>query len=302
VAPRLPSTRPGRTPAACSPTTGTMPEKRPHHARGRAGQRRIDARDRSPGGHSGASQVFEPLLVVHPEDAELAVDSLVHSGAPLRPPVTGLYGHGSSRAAVYRVVPSYRGVDLSCGRLLATPLNDDQVAELHEDASARLREHLVSAAAQSCTDPRARVWREAVPGSGQDGSVTEDEDTGRPVLRIAGPNDGWRWWFLFLRSSDSLPKPRRPRKSPAITRPGTLFCRIEGVVVAHIYPFIGILTHDLPRYGSPPWSIFCRSGRKSDRRLGAADGRADHEGGHAQIIQFRRDARDMIADGQELTS
>jgi RimJ/RimL family protein N-acetyltransferase len=28
-----------------------------------------------------------------------------------------------------------------------------------------------------------------VPGSGQNGSVSEDEDTGRPVLRIAGPDD-----------------------------------------------------------------------------------------------------------------
>lgn len=26
----------------------------------------------------------------------------------------------------------------------------------------------------------------------------------------------------------------------------TRFCRIEDVVVAHIYPYIGILTHDLP--------------------------------------------------------
>jgi hypothetical protein len=30
------------------------------------------------------------------------------------------------------------------------------------------------------------------------------------------------------------------------TRPLTLFCRIGGVVVAHIYPCFGILTHDLP--------------------------------------------------------
>ena len=28
-----------------------------------------------------------------------------------------------------------------------------------------------------------------LPGSGQNGSVSEDEDTGRPVLRIAGPDD-----------------------------------------------------------------------------------------------------------------
>jgi hypothetical protein len=28
-----------------------------------------------------------------------------------------------------------------------------------------------------------------LPGSGHNGSVSEDEDTGRPVLRIAGPDD-----------------------------------------------------------------------------------------------------------------
>ena len=27
---------------------------------------------------------------------------------------------------------------------------------------------------------------------------------------------------------------------------GMLICRIEGVVMAYIYPYIGILTHDLP--------------------------------------------------------
>jgi SRSO17 transposase len=42
-------------------------------------------------------------------------------------------------------------------------------------------------------------------------------------------------------------------------------CRIEGVVVAYIYPCIGILTHDLPSCGSPPSSIFHYYGRKSDR-------------------------------------
>jgi len=43
--------------------------------------------------------------------------------------------------------------------------------------------------------------------------------------------------------------------------------RFEGVVVAHIYPRIGILAHDLRALRNPPWSIFPRSGRKSDRRL-----------------------------------
>ncbi len=74
--------------------------------------------------------------------------------------------------------------------LLATSLDDDQVAELHEDASARLREHLVLRGCSIFAPVLAHgVWREAVPGSGQNGSVSEDEDTGRPVLRIAGPND-----------------------------------------------------------------------------------------------------------------
>jgi predicted nucleic acid-binding protein len=47
-----------------------------------------------------------------------------------------------------------------------------------------------------------------------------------------------------------------------------LICRIEGVVVAHIYPRIGILTHDFPALRGLPSSIFYRSGRKSDRRIG----------------------------------
>ena len=32
-------------------------------------------------------------------------------------------------------------------------------------------------------------WREAAPGSGHNGSGSEGDDTGRPVLRIAGPDD-----------------------------------------------------------------------------------------------------------------
>ena len=51
---------------------------------------------------------------------------------------------------------------VTCGRarrwcrtvVLATSLYDDPAAELHEDASARLREHLASPAARSCAGPR----------------------------------------------------------------------------------------------------------------------------------------------------
>jgi hypothetical protein len=46
-------------------------------------------------------------------------------------------------------------------------------------------------------------------------------------------------------------------------------CRIEGVVVAHIYPYIGILTHDLSALPESAVEYFRRSGRKSDRRLSA---------------------------------
>ena len=54
--------------------------------------------------------------------------------------------------------------------------------------------------------------------------------------------------FLFSRSPDSLPKTVDP--DPATHPPSPVQAhysgRIEGVVVAHIYPCIGILTHDLP--------------------------------------------------------
>ncbi|GAB3835505.1 hypothetical protein GCM10027610_033440 [Dactylosporangium cerinum] len=40
------------------------------------------------------------------------------------------------------------------------------------------------------------------PGSGQDGSVSDDEDTGRPVLRIAGPDDAVALMQLKQRLDD----------------------------------------------------------------------------------------------------
>ena len=52
-----------------------------------------------------------------------------------------------------------------------------------------------------------------------------------------------------------------------VARFTTRICRIEGVVVAHIYPCIGIPTHALPPCRRSPWSLFHHSGRKSDRRF-----------------------------------
>ena len=46
-----------------------------------------------------------------------------------------------------------------------------------------------------------------------------------------------------------------------------LICRIEGVVVAHIYTWIGMRAHALPALRAPALEPFHRSGRKSDRRL-----------------------------------
>jgi len=65
-------------------------------------------------------------------------------------------------------------------------VTDDQVAELDEGALARLGEHRAGRSIlRRSSRPVSSVRR--LPGSGQDGSVSED--TGRPVLRIAGPND-----------------------------------------------------------------------------------------------------------------
>ena len=73
--------------------------------------------------------------------------------------------------------------------VLATSLLDDQVTELHEGASVRLREHRAPRLLDLAPVLAPGVRREALPKSGQNGSVSEDEDTGRPVLRIAGPDD-----------------------------------------------------------------------------------------------------------------
>jgi hypothetical protein len=47
--------------------------------------------------------------------------------------------------------------------------------------------------------------------------------------------------------------------------------QIAGVVVAHIYPCIGILTHDFPAFRESAVEYFHRSGRKSYRRFFACD-------------------------------
>ena len=65
-------------------------------------------------------------------------------------------------------------------------VTDGQVAELDEGALARLGEHRAGRSIlRRSSRPVSGVRR--LPGSGQDGSVSED--TGRPVLRIAGPSD-----------------------------------------------------------------------------------------------------------------
>jgi hypothetical protein len=48
------------------------------------------------------------------------------------------------------------------------------------------------------------------------------------------------------------PPGRPPSCQPAGTTFISLECRIAGVVVAHIYPGIGILTHDFPALREPP--------------------------------------------------
>ena len=62
--------------------------------------------------------------------------------------------------------------------------------------------------------------------------------------------------------------------------------RIEGVVVAHTYPCIGILTHDLPALRDFPMEYFPSFGRKSHRRFGAADKCPGRAGGSTQIPHF----------------
>ena len=111
------------------------------------------------------------------------------------------------------------------------------------------------------------------------------------LLALAEDNRSRRGGFgrrVFLGSSSNQRNEAAARLDRLQAHWDLPSCRIEGVVVAHIYPCIGILTHDLPSCGSPPWSIFHYSGRKSDRRLRAAYRAWVAARTGAQITQFGR--------------
>jgi len=73
---------------------------------------------------------------------------------------------------------------------------------------------------------------------------------------------------------------------PAVELLGVRICRNEGVASTYIYEPVSIFTHGLLDLIGDRRRLFCGSGRKSDRRFGAVDGRADRAGGRGQIIQF----------------